>query len=187
MRNDKDEGAPNSARSHHRWPGTLLAGLGLILASQVLLSIDLVLREAAPSPGCGTASDEERCSPRCRDRSGGTCSCLYQCRSSSLASSLCGPWFMLLLLSAPKIPGCVSEHGRSIPLADIRRISRFSRQRQESAPAVPPMDGPGPRVTSPNRVFRYHRGLLILSVKAESMMLKLMLILVSSLPLASTE
>ncbi len=27
---------------------------------------------------------------------------------------------MLLLLSAPKISGCISEHGRSIPLADIR-------------------------------------------------------------------
>ncbi len=49
------------------------------------------------------------------------------------------------------------------------------------------MDGQGPRVASPERVFRYHRGLLILSVQAEIMMLKPTLILVSSLPFASTE
>ncbi len=28
-------------------------------------------------------------------------------------------WFLLLLFTAPKIPGCVSEHGRSIPLAEV--------------------------------------------------------------------
>ncbi len=52
---------------------------------------------------------------------------------------------------------------------------------------MPPVDGQGPRVASPDHVFRYHRGLLILSVLAEGMTLKLTLILVLSLPLASTE
>ncbi len=58
----------------------------------------------------------------------------------------------------------VYEHGRSIPLADARRFTRFRRWREEKGIAVPPMDGQGPRVASPDRVFRYHRGLLILSV-----------------------
>jgi hypothetical protein len=48
-----------------------------------------------------------------------SCSCRYRCRSSSLDLSLGGSWIMLLLATAPKISGCVSEHGRSIPLAVI--------------------------------------------------------------------
>ncbi len=36
----------------------------------------------------------------------------------------CGSWFVLLPLSTPKIIGCVSEHGRSIPLAEMPRAGR---------------------------------------------------------------
>ena len=50
MPSDKDQGDRDPGRSHQRWPGTLLVGLGLILASEALLGIDLVLRGGAVLP-----------------------------------------------------------------------------------------------------------------------------------------
>lgn len=50
MPNDNSQCGQERDSSHQRWPGTLLAGLGLIVASAALLGLDLVLRGGAVQP-----------------------------------------------------------------------------------------------------------------------------------------
>ena len=80
----------------------------------------------------------------------------------------------------------VGFHARpNVELAPLTSARGSAIPKKAADRATPSVHGflPG----TPGRAARYHRGLLIDSVKAGNMMLKLTLILVSSLPLASTE
>ena len=110
--------ATSGCSGHAAGPTALPLKADLQAATSAFLAWRSALPRTADAVGRGPPGPVMTLSGH-RGRLGGSCSCRCRCRSSSLGLSFCGLWFMLLLLPAPKISGCVPEHARSIPLGHI--------------------------------------------------------------------